>query len=313
MDFTPDLPFTTAEGLAAGLSYRQLRGPRFRAVHRGRGVWVARDTVTDLPALLTADQAVLPADAAISHLTGLGMYGVPAGSAARRHWTTGKGLHTTLPSIVLHRREERGAVRRIDGFPVLSPARCLADVAPSVSLSWLVGAGDQLILDKHMTLAEVRSFAQRRIHGAKRLRIASALMREGSKSFRESGTRLIFVCAGIPEPRLNVDLYDDDGEFIACNDFRWDRWKTVAEYDGWYHDRTKEQRNYDLRRIDRVRDAGLNAVQLTSYDYDRPVHLSHLVWAKLATGGYAGPRPAFNWELWEEFTRWPKRRRIAAA
>lgn len=115
-------------------------------------------------------------------------------------------------------------------------------------------------------------------------------------------------CASIPGPRLNVEMYDEHGVFVARNDFVWDRWRTVAEYDGWYHERDKQQRNDDLRRMDRVRELGWQDVILTSFDSDRPIHLSRLVWAKLARGGYAASPPPFNADLWEELSRQPRRR-----
>ena len=299
---------TTADGIAAGFTYRQLRGPRFTPVHRRRGIWLPAGDRPSLRTLLAADRLALPTDAAISHRTGLYVYGIDIAPGARRHWTTATQSHPDQREIAIHRRATLGDVRTVDHLPVLSPERCLADIAPSVSINWLVGAGDALIDGELTSLDQIRRFAKRRIHGAKRLRIAASLMREGAESFRESTCRLIMHCASIPEPRLNVEMYDEHGVFVARNDFVWDRWRTVAEYDGWYHERDKLQRNDDLRRMDRVRELGWQDVILTSFDSDRPVHLSRLVWAKLARGGYAGSPPPFNADLWEELSRQPRRR-----
>lgn len=301
------VPLTTEDAFAAGITYDQLRGPGFVSVHRRRGLWLPAGVRPSFSTLLAADRLVLPPDAAVSHRTALFMYGVDIAPGALRHWTTTTTAHPKQRSLAIHRRAEVGDIRLIDDFPVVSPARCLADIAPAVPLAWLVSAGDALIELKATSLGEIRHFARRRIYGAKRLRIAASLMRTGSKSFRESGTRLIFRCAGMPEPGLNVDLFDDEGTFVACNDFSWRRWSTVAEYDGWSHERTKEQRNYDVRRLERIRDAGLSCVSLTSYDYDRPHLLAGRVWAKLLAGGWPAERPQFDWDTWALLIANPRR------
>ena len=51
----------------------------------------------------------------------------------------------------------------------------------------------------------------------------------------ETRTRLMFVKAGIPEPRLNAAVRDADGEWLLTGDLVWDEKRVVAEYQGSTH------------------------------------------------------------------------------
>ncbi|PWJ25755.1 hypothetical protein ATK17_1892 [Branchiibius hedensis] len=309
MSTVPDAPFSTASGLQAGYTYRQLTGPRFVSVHRRRGIWDVPAASRTLLELLAADRLVLPSQAAISHLTGLALYGLEVDPGPRRHWSTSHQETSRLRSIVLHRRQSLGEVRQIEGLPVLCAARCLADVAPHVSIVWLVGAGDALIHSGVLTIGELREFANGSFHGSQRLRQAVRLMRERSASFRESGTRLIMACSGLPEPELNVRLYDACGAFVGKPDFLWRKQSVFAEYDGWYHERDADQRDYDIHRMERLRRLRLEPVTLTSSDYARPVMLSQRLWQAFAAQGFGGERPLFDLRQWQSWSTPPRGRR----
>ncbi|WP_460799698.1 hypothetical protein [Microbacterium sp. GXF0217] len=63
--------------------------------------------------------------------------------------------------------------------------------------------------------------AARRRTGIQNLREAVELMREDSWSPRESKIRVRIVRAGLPEPPLNQDVFEDHGRFLGCVDLAY--------------------------------------------------------------------------------------------
>ena len=298
-------PFTTEEALVAGVPRHVLRGSRFVPLHVGRGVWGTRGADRDLQFWLAADRLALPPDAAISYVTGLELHGAPV-SSVRRHWTTTTELKSTVDGVVLHRRTA-GRVMLIDELPVLDPLRCLLDAALVSSTLDLVCAGDGLLAAGALTLREMRTVHS--AYGAKRLRAAARLMRPGVESTRESSTRLMFAVAGLPEPELNLEIYDSFGDSVGRPDFLWRLFNVTAEYDGWYHERDADQRQKDILRTERFRRVGLEPVHLTSRDHGNPPELVRRVWRMLASHGYQGPAPQWDPVAWAQLVRPPRRRR----
>lgn len=47
--------------------------------------------------------------------------------------------------------------------------------------------------------------------------------------------RLILVRAGLPEPELNPELRDEDGNFVARLDLAYPEYRVAVEYDGRQH------------------------------------------------------------------------------
>lgn len=74
-----------------------------------------------------------------------------------------------------------------------------------------------------------------RRQGIRRLREAVDLIREDSWSPRESKLRCLIVRAGLPEPVLNQDIYDDHGRFLGCVDLAYPDKKVAIEYHGLMH------------------------------------------------------------------------------
>ncbi|MBO0981535.1 hypothetical protein [Microbacterium sp. SD291] len=97
--------------------------------------------------------------------------------------------------------------------------------------------------------------------GIRRLREAIELVREDSWSPRESVVRCHLVFAGLPEPELNHDVFDDDGRFLGCVDLAYPARKVAIEYQSVMH-----SRNYaaDVERIAALRAAGWNVIEVTA-------------------------------------------------
>lgn len=180
-----------------------------------------------------------------------------------------------LDGVVGHRaRGETSTVRMLDGLAVASPATTWASLG-RLGLYDLVAVGDHLcrmwrqgigrpdagraaIATREQLDASIR--AGRRV-GAPRLRVALELVREDSWSARESRMRCILHDFGLPEPELNIDVFDDDGAFLGCLDLAYPREKVGVEYHGLMH---SERYANDVERMARLRAAGWTIIEVTS-------------------------------------------------
>ena len=198
--------------------------------------------------------------------------------------TAGVSRHKTYASLTVPDEH--------DGLRVPSPAATWVQLG-HLALKDIVAAGDYFCrrwrpgygrpnvgtpplaeIDELRTLLE----AGRR-RGAARLRTALDLIREDSWSPRESAVRIILVAAGLPEPRLNIDLFDDEGRFLGCVDMAYPERKVAIEYLGMLHGASWAQ---DVERIARLRAAGWNVLEVTSPLLKHPDELVRRVAAALA-------------------------------
>jgi very-short-patch-repair endonuclease len=86
--------------------------------------------------------------------------------------------------------------------------------------------------------------------------------------------RCILIAAGLPEPALNVDVFDDSGRFLGCVDMAYPLQRVAIEYLGMLHDTSWAR---DVERIAALRAAGWNVIEVTSPLLARPEELVHRV------------------------------------
>lgn len=67
--------------------------------------------------------------------------------------------------------------------------------------------------------------------------------------------------AGLPEPALNHDVYDEHGRFLACVDLAYPERKVAVEYHGVLH---HSRYAADVERIAALRAAGWTVIEVTS-------------------------------------------------
>ncbi|WP_431075460.1 endonuclease domain-containing protein [Microbacterium phyllosphaerae] len=161
-----------------------------------------------------------------------------------------------------------------DGLRVTSPAATWASLG-GLPLFDIVAIGDHMCrvwrdgrgrptpgrtpLSTREGLRTMLDAGRRR--GAARLRDALELVREDSWSPRETRVRCILVAGGLPEPELNVDLYDEAGRFLACVDMAYREARVIIEYLGMLHG---ERWAADVERLARLRAAGWVVIEVTS-------------------------------------------------
>jgi hypothetical protein len=109
--------------------------------------------------------------------------------------------------------------------------------------------------------------------GVARARRAVAMANARSASPQESRLRVEWLQAGLASPRVNVNIWTEQGAFVGEADLLDAESGFVAEYDGWQH------RHRDRRELDHTRARRFADVCLTMRTYvDRdlagdPAHL----------------------------------------
>lgn len=213
-----------------------------------------------------------------SHDTAAALWGAPlsTGDDVLDVTTLGSGALVRATGVRGHRATSRFAtVRDVAGLPVSSPATTWAMLGRDRTVDELVAVGDHLCRNwrrgfgrpgaGHPPLTTVdelgAALAAGRRLGIGRLREALPLVRTDAWSPRETATRLAIVRAGLPEPQLNVDVFDETGGFLACVDLCYPEQRVAIEYQGQRHG---AQYARDVERIERLRAAGWIVIQVTS-------------------------------------------------
>lgn len=278
--------FTVAQAAERGLSRRSLDGRRFVRIHRG--VYRTVDTDPTLPVLLDAARLVLPADAAISHLTALRVYGLEVGEMLPLHFSTNTRVQIDREDVTVHRRQDRLSVEQRDGRPVLSAVRTFVDVATQVGERRLLQVGDWLVQNCGVRPADLVELALlSHLDGVQRARRVAPYVRSGAESMTESDVRWHLVRGGLPEPAVNVEICDDRGSWLARGDLVYRRWRVLVEYDGWHHERDRTQRQRDHLRREALEAAGWRVIVITAADLDGPGAVVIRVRQALRARGFA--------------------------
>lgn len=183
--------------------------------------------------------------------------------------------------VAAHRaRAATSAVTVIDGMPATTAASTWASLG-GLALLDLVALGDYFCrawrpgpgrpnagMPSIATPDELRIAVDsgRRV-GIRRLRQAIKLIRTDSWSPRESAVRCHLVLAGLPEPELNHDVYDDSGRFLACVDLAYPERRVAIEYHGMLH---RDRYAADVERIAALRAAGWIVIEVTAALFRTP-------------------------------------------
>lgn len=312
----PDLkaiPFTVAQGRAAGLSKKRMRAGDLERPVRGlrravapgdrsaESAWAAADAC--LRERCAALELVVPDGAFFSHLTAARLWPLPLPG-----WSVAQGpahvavmepaMSPRLPDVIGHRLSHHLIVTvHRSGFRLVDPATLFCQLAAVLPLPDLVAVGDALILaPRYPERADERPFLSlsdlvervERGHGrgAVKARRAIRLVRQGAESRPETLVRLAITDAGLPEPELNVEVFTAGGTFIGRADMLYRRYWVVVEYDGEQHRTDTWQYDTDIGRLDRFAAGGWRVVRLTGRAFfaDRGTCLARIEQAIVAGG-----------------------------
>jgi hypothetical protein len=230
----------------------------------------------------------MPRRQVFSHETAAHLWGVPLPgrfAGPGDHDRAAPLLHVSVPrgSSAPAARGVRGHVLDFAGLDVrvhrglrlTGPAATWVQLGARLTVDDLVAAADFLVTGTEpyngrpplCTFPELAVALENRpgCRGAAALRAALALARKGPLSRRESLLRLDLVRADLPEPAPNHRVLDADGALLAMIDLAFPHYLVGIEYQSDLH-RGPAQWRSDIRRLERLADAGWLMVQATSDD-----------------------------------------------
>jgi len=145
-----------------------------------------------------------------------------------------RGGGTVRTYVHLHAGSLRADdVVMIDGFPVTSLARTVADLArtsPMMRALPMADAALALGLERSALSDAIERTAG--WPGIGRARRTAAFADGRSESVGESTSRLVFAEAGLPCPVPQYEISDVHGRFVGRADFGWENEGTLGEFDG---------------------------------------------------------------------------------
>ncbi len=255
--------FTVAQARAAGIARGRLRGSVYTSPFhsvRVRGVVEANS----LAASCFAFAPRLRDGQFFSHETALAHYGVPM-----PEWPYRPGVHVSAyrpareprtRGVIGHRLQLREpAFTFVDALPVEDPVRAWRQVGRLWSFGDLVAAADFLIAgDRPLATVDALRSEVDTMGDARSGILVRALraVRCGVRSPRETRLRLLLGDAGLPEPDVGWNLFDDRGRFVAELDLAFPRYRVAVEYDGRVHADDAAQFARDADRWAAIRDLG---------------------------------------------------------
>jgi len=156
-------------------------------------------------------------------------------------------------------------VASIDGLPVTSRVRTLADLGRRLPVTDAVAVLDMALHTRLVAVEQLRLWAQENHHywGVARLLSALELADAAAESPMETRLRLLLISKGLPRPRLQVPLYDQSGMFVARADLYYAEARLAIEYDGGTH---RHSLAADNRRQNRLLEAGYQLLRFTAGD-----------------------------------------------
>lgn len=275
----PAAPFTSAEARAVGISRSQLRNKGVEGI--SYGLYRPEGWVFELRSAARALCAAAPG-AWISHVTAATLHEL----VLPPRLSDSHALHFSKPRALPQIRRKGVSGHRATAFPeevdtngelrISTRARTWLDMAGQLSLPELVCMGDQLIRiprpdfeDReapYATLTRLRAMVDRHknFQGIVRARAALEHMRVGADSAPESLLRLAMLDAGLPEPELQLKLWD--GHKAPSADVGYRSRRIALQYDGAHH--LDEVRKHSDRRRDKAFEAaGWTVLVFTQDDF----------------------------------------------
>ena len=263
MNLDPRQPFRRQAAITAGITPKQLRGPGFRTVLPGTHV-AATTVVTPL---LRARAALLPyaGVAWASHASAARVYGLPIPTIGAEHLSVPRAGQRRRHQRVKVHVGGRAATRVVNGVRVSEPRMLFVEMASLLSLVDLVVLGDAMVRRGLVSPAALVKWCAEVSHPAARTAAqAAAYVRARVDSPMETRLRMLVVLAGLPEPVINLEVRDEDGEVLRKYDLSYPVVKVAVEFNGKVHVLTPEAWEADLERRDASDDDGWRLLPVIS-------------------------------------------------
>lgn len=190
-------------------------------------------------------------------------------------------------------------VRR--GLQLSSAARAVVETATISRLEAGVVLADAGLAQELFTLPELLDTfdSLRSLPGSVRAGLALSLARVGAESPGETRLRLLMRRERLPEPELQVPIYDGLGRLVGRVDFLFRAQRTIVEFDGMMKYGLDEADPSaalarEKEREDKLRELGYEVVRITWADLARPAEVARRIraaFARAASRRGTGSRP----------------------
>lgn len=305
---------TRRELLAAGYTPSDLR----RALRAGvvvrlaDGVFAPRSFLAATPEFRHAQLSIATArdrSGALARVSAAAVHGLPIWGLRtdRVHMSSSeRGRSGTLASsrLVTHADPRPAALVQVAGVEVVSVARTVVDIARSESKTAAIVVGDAVLHLKLCTRADLQAELDLTagFPGHSRAVRAIVQMNGLSESPLESRSRVLIADdPHTPTPDVQVDVFDDFGEFLARGDLLWRDQRVIGECDG----RGKYRGQYGVdpatavivekERTDLLHEAGWRVLRWGSRDLEHPDRLIGRI-RRMLTAPALGPDAAVRRE-----------------
>ncbi|HEY8643797.1 MAG TPA: DUF559 domain-containing protein [Candidatus Dormibacteraeota bacterium] len=258
-------PFDLAEAADAGVRAWQLRAKTWQRL--GPGLY-APARIADAPLVrLAAALRRLPPEAVFAARTATWLHGLDIEPCDPIEVIVpeGSGVSGRVGMSVSRAQLQPEEVESRQSLPLTSIRRTLVDIGRRLALIEAVVIADMALhaglIDKADLAAAVH--AQGGSRNVASLRRMVQLAEPRSESALESRLRLILVLAGLPAPLVQVNVYDDHGEFLGRPDLLYPAERLYIEYDGGTH---RQSLAADNRRQNRLLAARYRPLRYTAAD-----------------------------------------------
>lgn len=235
----------------------------------------------DLRILVRSYVGDLPSGATFSHCSALIVYGLPIpylekGEALRVE-AVHPGCGVRRRAMHIRRRPLRESeVTNIDGIRVTSLPRTLFDLARDYPLAFTVAVVDSALRRSLISMSEFQKFCAGRSVRTRGARIRAVIENVDPRreSLAESISAVRFLEYSVPGFEPQVEIRDENGNFVARTDFANKCAQVIAEFDGagkYYLDGIDPQEAFELERKREylLRNLGYTVFRLTWADLFR--------------------------------------------
>lgn len=205
------------------------------------------------------------------------------------------------PAVTLHQLVITGsAVSTVDGIPVTTPLRTIADVILRVDRYSAVSVLDSAINKRIVALDDLATIPAliRGRRGAVAARTFLSEVDGRAQSPLETRTRLRCVDGRVPPDELQVSIRDADGYLLGIGDLGWLGARIIGEADGVEPHGTPEAIFADRRRQNRIANAGWLVLRFTWADTCRADYIPYVVRSALVRRQREGFSPDRGTRPW---------------
>lgn len=239
------------------------------ALRRGAyGLSHLSDDVARHRALIAASVDMIDSTSVVAYESAAVLHGLPLPTLPAQATMIRRSAGHAKATRRLNVRDTRlddADIVQIDEMPVTSLARTAVDLARRLSFEWAVAVCDAALAKgaRRRDLSEALT-RQHRLRGVPQARRAVSFAEDQSESPAESISRVNMTYAGIPEPLIQRDVFDTNGELVGRVDFLWEEERLVGEVDGAFKygrllqpgDTPQAAIMREKRREERIRAAG---------------------------------------------------------